>query len=186
VIGPLLRDAVYAAKPKQGDYLMAYFNKGVHQYSDRVEAELRKLAMPVRVYGTGRAGGVDQLEYRPPSIEGFIEDLAGARAVLATAGHQLISEALHFGKPLYLLPEDCFEQRLNAYMVQRMGVGVRGDLASLSADRLEDFFANVDGYGRRAQANKSDGRVQAQAALRRFLVELDGRAGTAWAATKPS
>lgn len=172
VIGPLLRDAVYKAKASQGDYLMAYFNKGQHQYSDRLEVELRKLSMPVRVYGTGREGSVGQLEYRPPSIDGFIADLAGAQAVLATAGHQLISEALYFAKPLYLLPEDCFEQRLNAYMVQRMGVGVRGDLVSLNADRLEDFLANVAGYAQRAGACRNDGREQALATLQRFLTEL--------------
>ncbi|MDX1498196.1 MAG: glycosyltransferase family protein [Salinisphaeraceae bacterium] len=186
VIGPLLRDPVYAAKPKQGDYLMAYFNKGLHQYNDRIEAELSSLPFPVRVYGTGREGSRGSIEYFPPSVEGFINDLAGSRAVLTTSGHQLLSESIHFGKPVYTLPEDCFEQRLNAYMVQRMGIGVKDDFDTLSAGRIEEFLENSDVYAKRAKAVHTDGRTEALSSLKRYLGEFETAGAAAFTATRLS
>src|SRR3546814_20057545 len=73
--------------------------------SDLIDRVLRLLDCKVRVYGTRRRGEDDNLAFRAPSVQGFIDDVAGCRAVLSTAGHQLIGEALHFGKPVLALPE---------------------------------------------------------------------------------
>src|SRR3546814_6261757 len=100
----MLRDEVRAAKPRDGDYLLAYFNKGEHQYLPHIDRVLRLLDCKVRVYGTRRRGEDDNLDFRAPSVQGFIDDVAGCRAVLSTAGNQLIGEALHFGKPVLALP----------------------------------------------------------------------------------
>src|SRR3546814_17961876 len=96
--------------------------------SDLIDRVLRLLDCKVRVYGTRRRGEDDNLDFRAPSVQGFIDDVAGCRAVLSTAGNQLIGEALHFGKPVLALPEPALEQRLKASMPERMGVGQRGDL----------------------------------------------------------
>ena len=46
----------------------------------------------------------------------FAADLASSRAVVATAGHQLISEARYFGKPLLVVPmPNQHEQAINAH-----------------------------------------------------------------------
>lgn len=44
VIGPMLRDEVHRVKSVQGDYLLAYFNKGEHQYQPHIDRALRLLA----------------------------------------------------------------------------------------------------------------------------------------------
>ena len=49
IVGPMLREIVKAQKPSQGDYLLAYFNKGAHQYRAHVDRTLRLLEMPVRI-----------------------------------------------------------------------------------------------------------------------------------------
>src|SRR3546814_4105084 len=83
VVGPMLRDEVRAAKPRDGDYLLAYFNKGEHQYLPHIDRVLRLLDCKVRVYGTRRRGEDDNLDFRAPSVQGFIDDVAGCRAVLS-------------------------------------------------------------------------------------------------------
>src|SRR3546814_18513324 len=61
VVGPMLRDEVRAAKPRDGDYLLAYFNKGEHQYLPQIDRVLRLLDCQVRVYGPRRRGEGDNL-----------------------------------------------------------------------------------------------------------------------------
>src|SRR5690606_32652307 len=104
------------------------------------------LDLPVVIYGTPYVGKVDNLDFRAPGNAAFVRDLAGCRALLGTAGNQSIGEAIHFGKPILALPEDAFEQRLNASMIERMGVGMRGDLGKLTPSDVDRFLANDAGY----------------------------------------
>ncbi|MDP9141239.1 MAG: hypothetical protein M3O62_10660 [Pseudomonadota bacterium] len=172
VIGPMLRDEVLSATPSDGDYLLAYFNKGEHQYLPHVDRALRLLDCKVVVYGTGRVGADDNLDFRAPSVDGFVRDLAGCRAVLSTAGNQLIGEAIHFGKPLLVVPEDAFEQRLNAHMIERMGVGMRVDLMQLAPSDVDRFMGNHAWYRSNMQAHAGNGRTQAQECLRRYIRDI--------------
>jgi uncharacterized protein (TIGR00661 family) len=172
LVGPLLREEVLRARPKTGDYLLAYFNKGEHQYQQRVDRALRLLDIPVVVYGTPYRGRVDNLDFRAPSVQGFVDDLAHCRAVLSTAGNQLIGEAIHFGKPILAVPEQAFEQRLNAHIIERMGVGMRGDLARLTPSDVDRFLGNDDYYRGNMAAHARDGRAEAIEALHHYIGEL--------------
>ena len=172
VVGPMLRDVVKATRPTRGDYLLAYFNKGEHQYRPHIDRALRLLDLPVRIYGTPYNGQVENLDFRPLSQDGFVRDLAGCRAVLSTAGNQLIGEAIHFGKPIFAVPEDAFEQRLNAHMIERMGVGLQGSLDRLTPSDIDRFLANEAHYRSHMREHAGDGREQAIATLRRFIGEL--------------
>ena len=177
VVGPILRDMVLGARPTRGDYLLAYFNKGPHQFLPGVEQALRSLELPVRVYGTGRVGEDENLSFRAPSQQGFVDDLAGARAVLSTAGNQLLSEAIWLGKPALTLPEDVVEQRLNAHMVVQMGVGEQADLATLTGYDIERFLRQCDDYEQRLPEYRREGNKEAQAALERALDRIRRMAG---------
>ena len=174
VIGPMLRDEVHRVKSAQGDYLLAYFNKGEHQYQPHIDRALRLLDCPVVVYGTKYRGKVDNLDFRAPSTEWFVHDLAHCRAVLSTAGNVLTGEAIHFGKPILALPEDAFEQRLNAYMIERMGVGMRGDLRRLTPSDVDRFMGNHDYYGSNMKEHAGDSRADAIVTLQRYIAELGG------------
>ena len=172
VVGPMLRDLVKATKPTRGDYLLAYFNKGEHQYRPNIDRALRLLDCPVRVYGTPYRGQVENLDFRPLSNEAFVQDLAGCRAVLSTAGNQLIGEAIHFGKPILAVPEDAFEQRLNAHLIERMGVGMQSTLSGLTPSDVDRFLSNEQHYRSHMKEHAGDGRDEAIATLRQFIDEL--------------
>ena len=172
IVGPMLRDEVLRTRSRQGDYLMCYFNKGEHQFLPHIDRALRLLDVPVVVYGTPYVGKVDNLDFRAPSNEAFVQDLAGCRAVLSTAGNQTIGEAIHFGKPILALPEDAFEQRLNAHIIERMGVGMGGSLRHLTPSDVDRFLANDGSYRSHMREHARDGRAEAIETLHRFIGEL--------------
>ncbi len=175
VVGPMLRDEVKRLKPRDGDFLLCYFNKGEHQYRPHIDRALRLLDCPVVIYGTPHRGRVDNLDFRAPSNEWFLHDLASCKAVLSTAGNQLIGEAMHFGKPFLAAPEEAFEQRLNAYMIERMGIGMRADLKRLTPSDVDRFLANHAFYRSNMRDHAGDGRAEATAALHGYIAELTAR-----------
>lgn len=175
VVGPILRPLVYAAEPRQGKYLLAYFNKGTHQLHDALEQALRACGRPVVIYGAEREGRDENLLFRPPSQQGFVEDLAGCAAVIATAGHQLAAEALWLGKPMLLLPEAAVEQRLNAHMVQKMGIGERGCLRELSGYDIQRFLLRLDDYRSAIRRYRRDGLTESRQALAAAMARLSPR-----------
>lgn len=186
IVGPMLRPEVLQAKAHEGEYLLAYFNKGEHQYLPHIDRALRLLDLPVVVYGTPYRGIEENLDFRAPSNEGFLHDLANCKAVLSTAGNQLIGEAIHFGKPILALPEEAFEQRLNAYMIERMGVGMRGDRHQLTPSDIDRFLGNYDYYRSNMRHHAGDGREEATQILHRYVNELGQKKAPARGARKRS
>lgn len=172
VVGPILRPEVLAERPTPGDYLLVYLNRGHLQYTPRLERELLELESPVVIYGTPHSGSRQNLEFRPIDPLRFVADFAGCRAVIATAGNQLIGEALHFRKPLLALPERVFEQELNASIVERMGIGRASSFAGVTAGEIELFLTEVSACAARMEAFSVDGSADALAAIREFLQEL--------------
>jgi uncharacterized protein (TIGR00661 family) len=172
VVGPMLRDEVRQLQPRDGDFLLCYFNKGEHQYRPHVDRALRLLDCPVVIYGTPHRGQVENLDFCAPGNQSFVADLARCRGVLSTAGNQLIGEAIHFGKPFLAVPEEAFEQRLNAYMIERMGVGMQADLNRLTPSDIDRFMGQHDSYRSHMRAHAGDGRLEAIETLQRYIAEL--------------
>ncbi len=105
--------------------LVAYFRDGL---DDRELACIRAADLDARVFAPG-----DRPDTLPIHRASFVAALRHARAVVATAGSQLISECVAWGIPLlavYDAADD--EQRLNAAMLEQAGLGV-----GLARDRLD-------------------------------------------------
>jgi len=177
VVGPILRQEVRQTRPLAGEHLLVYFSNARSHFTPRVEQALRGLDVPVRVYGLadriGREGG---LEFRPAGNMPFVKDLSSCRAVYATAGNQLVSEAIHFGKPLLLMPEDSLEQQLNARYVARWRIGMHVRPAQVSEALLERFLGRVPQYAANIASHRRDGLAEALAAIEEAI---DERAGPA-------
>jgi uncharacterized protein (TIGR00661 family) len=177
-VGALLRDAVHEVRSTRGEHLLVYFNQPA-LFSAHVEAALEEAGVPAIVYGTERTGRAGVCEFRAPSERGFLEDLARCRAVVGTAGNQLVGEALYFGKPLLVMPEDSVEQRINAAAVGRAGIGHTLPQRQLTGARLRAFLRDEPRLRDRTRWCVRDGRADALAALERFAVELaPSRRGT--------
>jgi uncharacterized protein (TIGR00661 family) len=139
---PVLRQEVLRAQCTLGDYVLVY----VTSPSAELAGTLKRIRQRFVCYGFDRQGNDGNLAFRKPSLEHFLADLAGSKAVLANAGFSLISEALHLRKPYLAWPlERQFEQVFNAYNIQKMGYGVCWQ--ELNKERIESFLFNLHEYG---------------------------------------
>lgn len=129
-VGPIIRKEIKNAVPGNGDYFVVYL---YHTMSSKILEQI------------DRVRGIRYKVFPNPD-ENFISALAGCRGVITNSGHQLLSEALHLGKPVLSIPmEGQFEQKLNAEMLNKAGRGVIGSVETIQRD-LASYFDFVDGF----------------------------------------
>lgn len=172
VVPPLMRDEVHALEAHVGQHLLVYLNNGDRQLTTTLQLALRDAGLPVRLYGSSRRGTHGNIEFLAPANQGFLEDLASCRAVLSTAGNQLVGEALHFGKPMLVMPEKCVEQRMNATGLVQLGIGEAHDGSEVTATVIRRFLGRHAQYAEQARLHQRDGRAEAIAILERWMTEL--------------
>lgn len=172
LVGPILREEVHRAPVRDGPHLLVYLNKGAHQYGRRLDQAFRSSDLPVVIYGTPWRGHSDNLEFRAPGTAEFLRDLASCAGVIATAGNQLLGEAMYFGKPVLALPENAFEQRLNAALVERLGLGMQCRWSDITPSDVDRFLGHHDAYRAALRALARDGRAEAVTILQNDIEEL--------------
>jgi uncharacterized protein (TIGR00661 family) len=166
-VGVLLREGVREAVPTTGGHLVAYLRRFA---SDAVLAAMAATGHEVKVYGLGERPTEGRLRFEPVSEEGFVADLASCRALVSTAGNQLVGEALALGKPVLALPEaGNFEQFVNAHFLAAMGGGAWVPLEEIRADDLVGFLDRLDRYRGVVNSATVVGNEAALAVIRRFL-----------------
>ncbi len=140
-VGVLLGRDILDAVPAQDDLVLAYLRRDP---APNVLDALESCGHPVRVYGAGAREPRGMLEFLPVDRGGFVRDLARCRFLVATAGNQVVGEALHLGKPVLAMPEaGNWEQEINGFWVERMGVGRCLPVRALDARVLAEFDAEA-------------------------------------------
>jgi uncharacterized protein (TIGR00661 family) len=175
---PILRQEVLATVPRTGDYALVY----VTSPAKDLTALLKQVRYKFIAYGFGYEGQDGNILFRKPSMQGFLQDLAGCSAVIANAGFSLVSEALHLGKPYLAMPvQNQFEQTFNAYYVGKMGYGAFWE--ELSREKVESFLFNLPVFTEKLQSYPRAGNQALLAKLDQLIATLlSRRAGTAGAA----
>jgi len=144
---PILRREVLGLRPERGDHILVYVTSGFESLLDELRGFPRESFL---VYGYDRTDGEGTLTFRPFSKDGFLQDLATAKAVIATAGFTLISEALYLRKPYLALPmQGQFEQQLNGYQLERQGYGKSAD--EPSPETIGDFLYRLPDFEEKLQ-----------------------------------
>lgn len=159
LVPPILRPAIIEAEPARGEHLVVY-SGGSTELIDT----LRDSPLPCRVYGMrdgDEVGTTDgAIEYRPRSIDGFLEDLVGSRGVVTGGGFSLLSEAVYLGKPVLSVPlKGQFEQLMNARYLEQEGFGACATRVDRAA--LEDFLEDLDRNHERLEGYQQDGNREA-------------------------
>jgi uncharacterized protein (TIGR00661 family) len=156
LVPPVLRPAILETEPNDdGDHLLVYQTSYSTFETKRL---LEELDVSIKAYGLEPGLTEDRVEgnitYRPFSEQGFIDDLASCRALFASSGFTLMTEAMHLGKPYFALPvEGQIEQMVNARYLRTLGYGdysltpTAEDLHSF-LERLPEYRANLQGYER--------------------------------------
>ncbi|MFH0785250.1 MAG: glycosyltransferase family protein [Pseudomonadota bacterium] len=121
VFPPILRKDIMDVRPSDGEHVFVYQTSPTFT---KLIPELEKSANRYIVYGYGEKPGSRNIIFRPPSRVGLLKDLATCRYIISNGGHNLISEALFLGKPVYSYPiHMAYEQFFNAHMVRSLNYG---------------------------------------------------------------
>src|SRR6476661_7323361 len=138
---PILRQEVLSATPQTGDYVLVY----VTSPAKELAVLLKQIRSKFVAYGFGIEGEESNILFKKPSMDGFLRDLAAAKAVIANAGFSLINEALHFVKPHLAIPvKNQFEQTFNASYGDKLGYGAWWE--DLGKEQIESFLFNLPFY----------------------------------------
>ncbi len=184
LVPPIIRPAVQKLTPARGEHVLVYYNQT--EGAGAVPDALRQVDAPFVLYNFDppeRPAAYPNLTFKQPSLDGFLEDLRTSRAVICTAGFTLISEALYLGKPLLVVPNrGIFEQTLNAYFLQRDGLGEAVIDRALTARDVRAFLGRNARYEARLLDYQSCGNREALACIERLLDKLDGAPRSAPAA----
>lgn len=140
VAPPLLRPGLHRLDIHDGGYLLAYaLNQGYGVQLARWQRSNPETVVHCYLEGGAASMGDEVREgfhVHDLNAQGFLEHLAGCSAYVGSAGFESICEAHYLGKPVLAVPtEGQFEQTLNAWDAERVGVARAGDY-----DDLDDFW----------------------------------------------
>lgn len=165
---PVLRPEILHARPSIGEHLLVYRSSSAHESLLDV---LHEADVPCRVYGFDREETLGKLALRPFSEQGFVDDLASSRGVIAPGGFTLMGEAIYLRKPVLALPlRKHFEQLLNALYLEKLGYG--SCCRTLDAGAIRAFWRDLEQYGRALAGYQQDGNRLILSALDRLLDEF--------------
>lgn len=167
---PVLRDEVIARKARaaRGGHVLVYQPSKTF---DALVPALRQVDAPFVVYGAGRDEEHGNVTLRAFSEEGFLDDLASARAVITGGGFSLMSEAIYLGKPILSVPiRNQFEQVLNALYLEKLGYGTW--VRAIAPEAVAAFVERADSYADALARHRQDGNALILAALDGLLAHV--------------
>lgn len=139
IVPPIIRPEVMKLRPTRGNRLLVYLS----QKNDDVIKVLKELDEKFIVYGYNENKRDENIEFK--TKDSFLDDLKSCKAIIATAGFTLISEALYLKKPYFAMPfKGQFEQVLNALFLKSSGMGDYSDDAK--KEKIKTFIRNIDKY----------------------------------------
>ncbi|CAF1302897.1 unnamed protein product [Rotaria sp. Silwood1] len=128
VVPPILRQTILDAKQIPVEHCEHFLVYQTSKSDTSLVPILQAFGEKCIVYGLGREEKFDNLEFKGFSEQGFVNDLASAKGVIANGGLSLMNEAVSLQRPFFSVPvENQYEQVLNAWYLQKLGYGVFAD-----------------------------------------------------------
>jgi uncharacterized protein (TIGR00661 family) len=157
VVPPIMREAILKTQPTNGSHVLVY--QSSTSQKNLVE-QLQELPLETfRVYGFNKTETIGNVQLKSFSEQGFIDDLASAKAVLTNGGFSLISEAIYMHKPVCSIPlENQFEQFMNAAYVEKLGFGRHFD--TITSDSLRAFLYDMNNFRMNLQNYHQNGNQE--------------------------
>lgn len=154
IVPPIVRDAIINAKVTNGDHILMYQTSSTLSGVKKILHQLPDVKF--YVYGFGIDEQDKNVTFKLFSEEGFVKDLAGAKAVIANGGYSFLSEAIYLKKPIYSFPiKNQFEQFMNAAYIDKLGYGRYFE--DLNSDNLKAFLYELDIFAKNLSKYKQDG-----------------------------
>jgi uncharacterized protein (TIGR00661 family) len=178
LVPPILRKAILDARKKAahashaaggGEHVLVYQTSTSD--SKLIEELNRVRGAKFVVYGLRRNAKHGNCTLKEFSEEGFVDDLANARAVVANGGLSLIGEAVYLGKPIFSVPvRNQYEQVMNARYLEELGYGLGAE--RIDADVLRLFLEEAPKFAARVAKHKQDGNRELYDAVDGFLARF--------------
>jgi uncharacterized protein (TIGR00661 family) len=132
---------------------------------------LKKVKRPVIVYGFRKEYAVEgNLTFKPFDDKAILEDLAGCAYAVANGGHNLVCEALYYGKPLICFPiKMLFEQYINAWHIRSLGYGDFSTTREPELELFERFEKNLEQYRGAIRQGFREGTGEIVARVEEFI-----------------
>ena len=163
---PIVRSDIYKLATAKEDYIFVYSTSKAEKLSE----VLKKTDQKYIIYGYDKEEVDGNLTYRKADKQKFAQELARAKAVIASAGFTLISEALYLKKPYLAIPvEKQFEQIVNAYYLKKLGYGNYFDEIDLT--NIKSFIDNIDKYNAKLANYKSQDNSKLLEAVESFVLK---------------
>lgn len=172
---PILRDEILGLTATAKDHVLVYLTSGYQSFLEQLGRFPRERFI---VYGCGENREEGNVVFKSPSRDEFLQDLAACKAVMATAGFTLITEALHLHKPYLALPmRGQFEQEINAVFLAQLGYGLNA--RQVTPETIGDFLYHLPDYSVRLSDYPSTGNAAILGMIDRLLTE-DGHLARAF------
>ncbi len=141
IVPLVIRKEVLNIKPEKTEKILVYFSG-----KDKTKLKiLKKISKNFLVYGFDIEKTEKNLKFK--KNKDFLEDLGKCKAIIATAGFSLISEALYLKKPYLALPlKNHLEQYLNAIFLRNNSFGEFSE--KLSKKDVDSFLSNLPKYNK--------------------------------------
>ena len=139
---PILRENILNASSLRNEHILVYQTSKANPDLLNILANINEKFI---VYGFGEGQAPENVLLKGFSEQGFIDDLASAKAVIANAGFSLMGEALYLKKPYLAIPlARQFEQMLNALYLKKLGYGDFTE--KLTTQAINDFLNNLSQF----------------------------------------
>jgi uncharacterized protein (TIGR00661 family) len=166
-IGVLLRPEIVRADIEHKDHIVVYLRRYA---TPSVLSALQECGREVRIYGLGALPSSGSLRFFDIDPFRFIEDLATSRALVCTAGNQLVGEAFFLEKPVLAMPEHRnYEQYINAHFVQESKAGMKADINALTGKQLKKFLDRAEDYRSHINPHRQFGNPAALSVINKYL-----------------
>jgi uncharacterized protein (TIGR00661 family) len=138
VVSPILRKKITKLRASSLNFILVYQTKPDKKFISL----LRKIPQKFIVYGYNIKKREKNIIYKEAG-EHFINDLAKAKAVIASAGFTLMSEALYLKKPYFAIPlKGQFEQTINAIFLKKAGFGDFSE--NPTKEQIDSFLSSIN------------------------------------------
>lgn len=168
IVPPIVRDAIQAAVVRSGDHVLVYQTSSSLSGIKQVLHQIPDLKF--FVYGFNKDEQDRNVTFKTFSEQGFVDDLASAKAVISNGGFSFISEAVYLKKPVYSFPlKNQFEQFMNAAYIQKLGYGRHFE--NLEADSVKAFLYDLGSFTANLSAYRQNGNEVLFTLLKKQLAQ---------------
>lgn len=140
----VVRPEVEDIEPSNGKNIFVYLT--TPNFPELIKT-LKQLSRPVMMYGSELKGKDGNITFRPYNQKQILIDLASSAYAVVNGGHNVISEALFYGKPILCFPiKGLVEQWINVYYAKKLMYGDYSYDKSPQPEIFERFERRLEYY----------------------------------------